>query len=534
VDPLEYSRRKASVAQLVCTNQAAVHKAAMMLRRAMPKVEEEPELSQASKAVAIGIKESLWRSPDKEAYATVKVADHTENFRIKSIGYEQWLRQEYAERYKIRVAGEWLPQVPGAGALKDALGTLASQALFRGDEHLPATRVGWDESAKAIWIDLGDAEWRSVKVTAEGWRVVSAVGVRFIRSSGMPPLPVPRRGGSIQELLPLLNVRREDFVLIPGWQAQALNPRGSYPIMGLSAASEMGKSTVSRLILQTVDPSRKYLRHRPRSVEDLLVIAKNNWTLGFDNFRGISNEMSDTLCMLCTGIATGKRANYTDDEEAGFVVQRPLLFNGIAAELGSQSDLLSRTIRLQLPTLQDVDRRFDEDIKAEFAEVWPVVLGALLDGLVAGLAGWRRIKIAQRARLADFEAFAEAACRGMGFREGEFEAAYRANRNAQMQMNVESNAVGKAILQMMRGMWKGKGGFAGQMSALYALPRPSEPGAARYWPNDPTRLSTRLRELRRPLEAVGVRVEFDVDRRPVGGSQKDVVISWIAGRAESS
>jgi hypothetical protein len=246
-------------------------------------------------------------------------------------------------------------------------------------------------------------------------------------------------------------------------------------------------------------------------------------------FRGISNEMSDTLCMLCTGIATGKRANYTDDEEAGFVVQRPLLFNGIAAELGSQSDLLSRTIRLQLPMLQDEDRRFDEDIKAAFVEVRPRVLGSLLDGLVAGLAGWRRINIARRARLADFEAFAEAACRGMGFKEGEFEAAYRANRNAQMQMNVESNAVGKAVLAMMKGLWKGKGGFAGQMSALYnALPRPCDPRAARYWPTDATRLSTRLRELRRPLEAVGVSIEFDVDRRAHGGSQKDVVIGWTA------
>jgi hypothetical protein len=63
-NPLEYARQKESVARLLCTNQAAVHKAAMMLRRAMPKVEEEPELSQASKAVAIGIKQGLWRSPD--------------------------------------------------------------------------------------------------------------------------------------------------------------------------------------------------------------------------------------------------------------------------------------------------------------------------------------------------------------------------------------------------------------------------------------------------------------------------------------
>jgi hypothetical protein len=171
-DPLEYARRKESVARLLCTNQAAVQKAAMMLRRAMPRVEDEPELSQASKAVAIGIKQSLWRSPNGEAYATVRVGNHSENYRIKSSPYEQWLRQAYAES-KVKLGNEWLPQVPGAGALKDALATLSSQALFGGSEYQPATRVGWDESGQAIWIDLGDADWRSVKVTAEGWKVVS-------------------------------------------------------------------------------------------------------------------------------------------------------------------------------------------------------------------------------------------------------------------------------------------------------------------------------------------------------------------------
>src|SRR5262249_9538228 len=219
------------------------------------------------------------------------------------------------------------------------------------------------------------------------------------------------------------------------------------------------------------------------------------------------------------------QANYTDDEEHGFVVQRPMLFNGISAELGTRSDLLSRTIRLQLPTLRDEDRRFDAEMDEAFVAVWPRVFGALLDGLAAGLAGWQSVRIEKRARLADFEAFAEAGCRGMGFAEGEFEGAYRANREAQMHLNVEGNVVGRQVVWWM--MVRKNKPWAGKMSALYAeLGKPDDPKEFKFWPSDATRLSTQLRLLRRPLEAVGIMVELEVDRRRDGGGQRDVVIAW--------
>jgi hypothetical protein len=63
---------------------------------------------------------------------------------------------------------------------------------------------------------------------------------------------------------------------------------------------------------------------------------------------------------------------------------------------------------------------------------------------------------------------------------------------------------------------------------LAKLPHP-EGKDARYWPSNPTKLSTQLRLLRRPLEAVGIEIDLDVDRRRAGGSQQDVVIAWREG-----
>jgi hypothetical protein len=48
------------------------------------------------------------------------------------------------------------------------------------------------------------------------------------------------------------------------------------------------------------------------------------------------------------------------------------------------------------------------------------LFGALCDGLVGALRDWRTIEIEERARFADFEAFAEAGCRAMGFRAWAF------------------------------------------------------------------------------------------------------------------
>jgi hypothetical protein len=46
--------------------------------------------------------------------------------------------------------------------------------------------------------------------------------------------------------------------------------------------------------------------------------------------------------------------------------------------------------------------------------MWPGVFGALLDGLVGALRGWRDIRVKEPARLMDFVRFTEAGCRAMG------------------------------------------------------------------------------------------------------------------------
>jgi putative DNA primase/helicase len=519
-DPIEYAKRKRESAGRLDVSEAIVEEAVKRIRAER----KEQEQSQATRLMAIGFGEGvkLWHSLDGQGHASVLVDGHWEHYRIRSNAFDSWLRGEYGRINRVKVGARWVPQVPGTQAVRDAVASLDGYAQRQGEPQKVSMRVSGDE--EVIWIDLGRRDWSGVKVTKDGWQVVREMYVAFVRSGTMLPLPIPRRGGDIRELGRVLNVRKEDFVLVAAWLLQVLNPVGDYPFINVHGEAEVGKTFMCNIILRTVDPRTTELR-KPRRVEDLLIAARNNWTIGFDNFSCMSWEFSDTLCMIATGISSGARTLYTDDEEHTFTVRRPVIFNGIPGDLTERSDLASRTIKLEIPRI--VQRRTKSDLEREFEKIWPGVLGALLDGLVGGLRDQASVKVDDPARLMDFEQFAEAGCRAMGFEELEFVEAYKANRHGSMVVAAEASAVGRAVVAFIKDHPEG---FRGQMQHLYGrLSHYDYKGDTswRDWPRSPTRLSTELSRLSKPLAALSIRCLTKVDRRQEGGTQKDVVIEYV-------
>jgi putative DNA primase/helicase len=301
--------------------------------------------------------------------------------------------------------------------LGDGIAQIEAWASRSGKEFKPALRTG--SCNGEIWIDLGTPEWNAVHITGKGCSVVKCPGVRFIRSGTLRPLPVPIRGGKIQELQSVLNVRPEDFVLVAAWLLQALNPEGAYPLISAEGESTNGKTTVCNMLLGLVDPNLTGLRS-VKTENDLYIGAKNNHAVGFDNLSRMNATLADALCKISTGIAIGARKLYTDDEEYAFYARRPMVFNGIPTDLTERSDLATRTVRLRIPPIPANKKRGDRSLWDDFNDMKGRLFGALCDGLVGALRDWRTIEIEERARFADFEAFAEAGCRAMGFRAWAF------------------------------------------------------------------------------------------------------------------
>jgi hypothetical protein len=101
---------------------------------------------------------------------------------------------------------------PNSEALQSALNMIEAQAHFDGEEMPVHVRVAG--LGGYIYLDLCDAKWRAIEISASGWEVVENPPVRFRRSSGMKPLPVPATGGEIENLRPFLHITNDNVVLL--------------------------------------------------------------------------------------------------------------------------------------------------------------------------------------------------------------------------------------------------------------------------------------------------------------------------------
>lgn len=153
----------------------------------LPRAELEPEKkSQAQRLVELVPDEALFRSTDGEtAFVTITMNAHRETWPIRSKGFRRWLVGCF-------YLAEGKP--PSAQALTDALGALEARAQFGGHVHDVHVRVAGDDTG-AIYLDLVNADWEAMEITATGWRVVSDPPVKFRRARGMQALPRPSPAG---------------------------------------------------------------------------------------------------------------------------------------------------------------------------------------------------------------------------------------------------------------------------------------------------------------------------------------------------
>ncbi|SEE27912.1 Primase C terminal 2 (PriCT-2) [Rhizobiales bacterium GAS191] len=466
------------------------------------------ELTQREKLIAIGITADLWHDRDGEGYATIGVQGHAENCAIKSLPFRRWLLSEYGRRFPLKINGRTIPSGTSAQAVSEALATIDASAAV-GPEVQPAVRVAG--SGTSIFIDLGTPDWRAVEITPQGWQIIDAPAVRFIRPKGLHPFPVPVGGGRVSELRSYLNVASDDdFLLVVAWALGALRAQKAFPVLILNGEQDSAKSTACRVLRRLIDPNAAPLRKPPKDEQDLLIAAKNGHLLVLDNLSFVENDLSDALCRISTGGGSSKRALYTNGEEFLIDVCKPILLNGIPS-LASKPDLVDRSIVLNLPAIEARARRSEEDFWTEFDQAAPRLFGALLSVLSGALRRLPNIALRTSPRMLDFVRFAEAACQEGGCKPGAFETAYETNKARLTDEATEADAVAKAIIELV----ENEGNFGGTATGLLdAIGRRVFPGdRGKYWPADGTRMSSRLTRIAPLLRAQGFDVERNRDKQ---------------------
>ncbi len=227
----------------------------------------DEEQSQATLAANMAVAWDLWHTPAGDAYATVPMGEHNETWPIKSQTFKRYVAKCFFDEQQ---------KAMNSDALSAAINLMEAKSLFEGEEHTIHVRVASHEGK--VYIDLCNADWQVIEITATGWQIIDESPVKFRRSRGMLTLPTPERGGRIDELRQFLNVEDDTWALVVAWLVAAFCPRGPYPILALFAEQGSGKSTMGRLLRDLVDPncrtaaSRTGRRTRPDDHGEQLLV----------------------------------------------------------------------------------------------------------------------------------------------------------------------------------------------------------------------------------------------------------------------
>ncbi len=447
------------------------------------------------------------------------MGDHKEIWPLKSRSFKSWLANAWYQR-----GGK----PPSTQDVREAVNVLHAEALFESAEYPIFTRIGhWGEK---LYVFLANQQWQAIEIDANGWRIISESPVFFVKPKGMLALPEPSAGGDIEELRRYVNVvDNGDWVLLISWLLAAFSPQGPYPILFLCGEQGSAKSTTTKILRDLIDPSFVTLRSLPKSERDLIIAAKNNWVLAFDNISKLPTRLSDAFCRLSTGGGLSTRELYTDSEEVLFKVKRPIILNGID-DLATRGDLVDRAIIINLPRITGTSRKLERTIERDFEAVRPRILGAILN-LVSGILATKdKITAGSYSRMADFEHWINAAEIGAQMKgeilwaPGTFNAVYREKRESASINCLDAEPLADLVerLMEMNSVWEGCA--ADLLSLFEDIARAFKINGS-VLPKAPQWLVHRLKRITPNLRDAGIIIEF-IDKRP-----KKIIIKKAASVA---
>jgi putative DNA primase/helicase len=353
---------------------------------------------------------------------------------------------------------------------------------------------------------------RAIECTKNGWNVVEEVPVKFVRREGMLPLPEPERAteqlSGIDDLRDFFgNLSPAHFALVVAWLMSCLCDTGVYPILMVHGESGSGKTILTKLLMDLIDPRDEKALSIPKDDRAVIVFAKQTYLLGFENISHIPPPwFSDSLCRLASGDAFVAVKLYTDDELAIHKAKRPCVVNGIP-RLAEREDLASRTFSIHLPPFTD-DRLTEPELLERWHKARPRIFGGLLDGICAALRNVDRVTLPEEPRLIGALKWATAAEANFGFDDGEIFQAYQVSAKETVQAALEADIVAIVLLKFLQSLptrsWEGA---PTQLFDTFNAFATEPQRKMKSWPKSPAGLTNRIERAAPILRAQGVRVE---------------------------
>ncbi|HKA06080.1 MAG TPA: hypothetical protein VKD71_02400 [Gemmataceae bacterium] len=242
--------------------------------KAADKSDKEKDPPAAQLLTAIGTQFEIWHDPEERAFASIG----RRTYAVKSKSFKTLLVSRYREKTGGKVAnGE---------ALGAALLAIEGIAVHDRPEFPAHVRIA--EHGGRVYVHLADPEDTVIQIGPEGWRECMNSPVRFFRPRGIRALPRPQPGGRLEHLRRFLNVPDDtQWVLIRAWLAMTFRENGPFPTLVLLGEQGSAKTTTARVLRRLVDPRELAVRSQPKDARDLMIAARGNWLLSYDNLSSL-------------------------------------------------------------------------------------------------------------------------------------------------------------------------------------------------------------------------------------------------------
>ena len=377
---------------------------------------------------------------------------------------------------------------------------LKGKTLFENSKKVKLyNRVGKAENA--FWYDLRTEDWKFVKITEEGWEIREEDKILFDRYNHQKEQCLPRKNGDIQKILKYINIKNQKTLFLC-WFVSCFVPDIVHSAIIVFGEKGAAKTTACTFLKKAIDPSIVKTLSLHKDMPSKLIGLQEHWFLPFDNLSKINQDTSDLFCRAITGEAVQSRKLYTDDESHFFLFKRCLAINGIN-NVANSSDLLDRSILLELSRVDEEDRRELTELEQEFEEDLPDILGGVFDVLSKAMRIYPDVHLRKLPRMADFCRWGYAIGEALGGQGEKFLSEYNANREKSNYELISSDSVATLMIDFM----ENKREWKGLVSELWNYLRTAadETGlGTRAVPPAANALSRKLNELHSNLKNVGI------------------------------
>lgn len=281
-----------------------------------------------------------------------------------------------------------------------------------------------------------------------------------------------------------------------------------FPLLVLMGIQGSGKSFLATLIKRVIDPSAVSLQALPRDSRDLAVVLQQMHLSVFDNVRKISAYLSDTLCIASTGGVVTFRQLYSDSVMHTVNIHGAIIMTTIYSLL-AYSDLMQRSIVIEMLALLGQSRRSESDILKDFEDDLPQIMAELFTLTSQILLHLPKVEATHSERMIDFVHWLAAMELVDGAPPGTYQAVYSEIVNQGQYDSLMNHVLAEAVIDFSQetheDQWSGT-----PVELLTELDKfvNNRTKNSNEWPRNAIALSKRLKPLQAGLLSQGIEVAF--------------------------